>query len=76
MDKRLVLIYLDDWEGVYVDGKLYGEDHSLDDTKFWIELVSKFRLSLDDYRSQYIGDKVDEDFNSLPETLDELYKIV
>ena len=70
--RRLQLISVDDWQGLYLDGILITEDHSIEDPEIWIKVVSENNLTLDDFITRYIGDSVDEDFTNFPKELKDL----
>jgi len=39
-----ILLRADDWEGLYVDGALIWEDHSLDDPQEWVRWVNTYMI--------------------------------
>lgn len=40
-----ILVMADDWEGLYVNGKLISEDHSLDNPKEWVLWTNIYKLT-------------------------------
>jgi hypothetical protein len=62
---KIDIITLDDWEGVYLDGKLIDQGHSLD----LREVLTTLGFHVE---SQYvIGEELDEFGNSFPTSLEE-----
>ena len=67
-NKEFVLIDTDDWSGLYYNGKLVDEGHSID----WKYVIKKiFNCSID---SNYIDQEDFEEYfgSHCPETLDEV----
>lgn len=40
-----ILVYADDWEGLYVYDVLISEDHSLDSPEDWVKWTNEFGLT-------------------------------
>lgn len=67
---NLTVISLDDWIGIYKEGKLLLQGHSID----YYELLEKLGYNVD---SKYIpNDDLDEFGNQLPEQLSEITEYI
>lgn len=74
-----ILIEADDWEGLFVNGKLVDEGHTLNEgmsrTKYFINLSEKYNFKLKEMKEKYIDEK-DEDelyrIGCFPNSLDQL----
>lgn len=80
--KKFVIIDGDDWEGLYIDGILVDEGHSLNEgtrREIWLrKMLSDHSGSLEDLQCGYLEDSETyfEDRGSLPSTLSELLPYV
>lgn len=59
---RAIIIQSDDWEGLYVDGELVGEDHTLcgSDLLYLVKIATDYRLAREDFTVCWV-DASDED---------------
>jgi len=70
MTERVVLIELDNWQGLYIDGKLVYQDHR-------IEAYTLFKYVLEEgtWRTKW-ADNVPDTMGYLPEDLGEAIKLL
>lgn len=76
---KAILIQADDWEGLFIDGKLVKEGHTLNEgtsrVKYFNKLAKQYNFRIDDLKEVYI-DECDEDrlydIGCFPECLSEL----
>jgi len=68
-NKKLVIISGDDWEGIYIDGKLIDEGHSID-WRFVLKVLG-YNIS-----GTYIEDEEFWEIGNLPDKLEDLEVIL
>jgi len=70
--KTAILISSDDWEGLYVDGKLIDEGHSLSSPKDWVEWTNTYELVDVTYRDLTDVDRLETELSgSFPENIED-----
>jgi len=64
-----ILVTADDWEGLYVNGKLVDEGHTLNEgstrTQYFSVLTKQFNFSLEDLEEMDVSDKYYEEYLSV-----------
>ena len=75
--KRILILFADDWEGLYVDGKLIEEEHSLgeSDILFLLKLSEELGFTSDDITLKNIIEDDERELvqvGSFPQKLSEL----
>lgn len=77
-NKPVELVYIKsecgDWEGIYVDGELFGEGHKIDST-IWIFIIKKYKnftgfcptYSFTEEQFEELGDSLPNDIHEIPE---------
>lgn len=77
---KAIILQGDDWEGLYVDGKLIEEGHTLNQgysrIKYLSQLAKKYKFALDDVKEQYLEDEdlewmAEECLSGFPEYISE-----
>jgi hypothetical protein len=66
------IVTLDDWEGLYINGKLVDEDHSIRLDTVLKKLAREYKFT---FRSRYVSPEFEEkihEVGNLPENLDEV----
>lgn len=68
-----ILLSSDNWQGLFVEGKLINEYHNLDDPDFWISVTNEYKLTglTHHYVTEEDDDKLQE-YGTFPELLSEL----
>ena len=70
--KTALLISSDDWEGLYLDGKLIDEGHSLSSPKDWVEWTNKYKLVDVTYKYLTDIDRLETELSgSFPENIED-----
>lgn len=78
---RVVILTADDWEGLFVDGRLIDQSHKLGDGDhrlFLLKMAEQYSFTSKDIVVKYIDESNEEDYNFLedfgrfPELLSEL----
>ncbi len=76
---KAILIQADDWEGLFTNGKLVKEGHSLNEgtsrIKFLIQLSKKYNFNLEELKEVWVEDEDNEYLNrygGFPDNLSEL----
>lgn len=67
---RIVLLEVDDWQALYVDGLLHEENHSLNISYILEALAKKFEKGKDFTFEAYMNEEVEEAY--YPEKLEEV----
>lgn len=61
---KAILVQTDDWEGLFVNGELVQEGHTLNEgtsrTKYFSKLASKYNFQLSSLIESYVNDEYDE----------------
>lgn len=73
-NKRVFILYYDDWTNVYVDGQKVFAAHSLDDLDL-LKLAKEHEFTIDDVRIEFAGEEDTErayEWGDGPEKLEEL----
>ena len=76
--KRAIVLSSDDWEGLFIDGKLVSEGHHLGEGRpgnFWLDIGRKYDIDGSDLKEMEVTPEDDDelmDAGSFPRTLDEL----
>ena len=77
---KAILIQADDWEGLFINGRLVEEGHTLHEgnsrVKYFSQLSKDYDFNLDEMKELWITDEDDEilyQYGSFPLTLDELH---
>jgi hypothetical protein len=64
MCNEVIIIGADDWEGLFVNGKLVDEGHTLNEgasrKKYLSEICSKYSVTLDDIAEGYVTKEYEE----------------
>lgn len=78
MANKAILLWSDDWEGLYVNGKLVDEGHTLNEgvsrTKYFVKLALLYNFVLEDMQEILICETDDintKDSGSFPKNIDE-----
>jgi len=78
--KKAIIIQADDWEGLFVDGYLVAEGHTLNDgesrIKVLVRFSKKYNFDIAEIEEFYIeeeDEEILEDLGCFPESLDWLY---
>jgi hypothetical protein len=76
---KAILIQADDWEGLFINGKLVKEGHTLNEgtsrVKYFNQISKKHNFNLDDLKEVWIDESDEEklyDCGSFPNSLSEL----
>lgn len=78
MKNKLILLKGDDWEGLYVNGKLIDEDHKLGESKpekYWINVANDYNITANDLTVDWLESEDEElvgERGSFPKFLEEL----
>ena len=76
--KRAIVLSADDWEGLFIDGKLVSEGHHLGEGqpgRFWLDIGKRYDIDGSDLKSMGVTTEDDDmlmSAGSFPQTLDEL----
>lgn len=66
---KAILIGLDDWEGLYINGKLVEEGHTLNQGynrfKYFQQLAKEYNFSLDELESAYVTPEYQEELEDI-----------
>ena len=61
---RVLIVNSDDWQGLFIEGKLIDEGHSLGEgygiTKYLKAQSKKYKFSIDDIKEAYVTDEYEE----------------
>lgn len=79
MNPRAIIIHTDDlWEGIYLDGKLYDQGHTLGEghsTLYLLAFAEKHGLSFKDFTTGYLDPCEELSLGSLPHEIDNRFEI-
>ena len=72
---EVVVVRADDWSGIYINGYLQYEGHSIDDD-YWISLLKRAGVNIfdDNYESDEAY-KVIQNYGRCPQTINEWIKL-
>jgi len=62
---KVVIVRSDDWDGIYIDGKILNQDHELgegDSYLYLLRLSKELGFDIDDVDLRWVGDGEDYDF--------------
>jgi hypothetical protein len=63
---KAVLVQADDWEGLFIDGKLVREGHTLNQgssrIKYFIKLAEKYDFDIKELEEGYVTEDFDENY--------------
>lgn len=66
---KAILIQAEDWEGLFVDGTLVDEGHTLNEgmsrVKYFIKLAKHHNFDLDELKEVYIDERDEEKLNDI-----------
>lgn len=67
MENKVVIISADDWEGLFVDGVLVDEGHTLNEgesrKKYLASICKKYNVTLDEIQEGYVTEEYEEKLN-------------
>jgi hypothetical protein len=76
---KAILIKADDWEGLFISGKLVEEGHTLNEgtsrIMYFLNLAKTYNFNLEELKEVYITEEDEEklnDYGSFPEYLSDL----
>jgi hypothetical protein len=76
--KRAVLLFADDWEGLFIDGALLSQGHHLGEgspERFWLDIGCNYGLNGDDLKVKGVSPEDEKELHKrgdFPKTLGEL----
>lgn len=76
--KRAVLLTTDDWEGLYLDGKLIDQGHTIEegDSLYYLKLAERYNLNSSDFYMEHLEDCPDSEMvlniGGFPDKLNDL----
>ena len=75
---KAILIKSNDWEGLYINGKLVEEGHTLNQgysrIKYFVDLSKKYDFDLGGMKEKYLCEEdiiVTEDYGNFPESIND-----
>lgn len=79
MNNKAILLQVEDWEGLYINGELVEEGHTLNQgnsrVKYFIKLAKKYKFNLEDMEELYCTEEDEElvmDCGNFPKNINDL----
>lgn len=71
MNPSLIICDCDDWEGIYINGRLEYEGHTIHNG-IWIGLINKYGAFRQNVKSYWISEDYLHDRGSLPDKFEDI----
>jgi hypothetical protein len=79
MSNKAILLKVEDWEGLYINGELVQEGHTLNEgtsrVKYFIKLAKKYNFKIEDMEELYCTEEDEEsvmDWGNFPKNIKDL----
>jgi len=79
MNNKAILLEVEDWEGLYINGELVQEGHTLNEgtsrVKYFIKLSKKYDFNIEDMEELYCTEEDEEsvmDWGNFPKNIKDL----